>query len=133
MDEPLRTMLRPSLPIDLGLTLGIVAFRSPHPCVRRDHDGSWWRATRTPLGPAATRFVSADGRIHVDAWGPGQGVGARCGTGTPRFARSGGWVRSGSGHRPRPAPSDAGSSDPEVPGRVRDPGAHDPGTEGAGG
>ena len=72
MDEPLRTMLRPSLPIDLGLTLGIVSFRKPHPCVRRDHDGSWWRATRTPLGPATTRFVSADGRIHVDAWGPGK-------------------------------------------------------------
>jgi len=70
--EPLRTMLRPPLPLDLGLTLGILGFGKPHPCIRRDRDGSWWRATRTPLGPATTRFVSADGAIRAEAWGPGK-------------------------------------------------------------
>jgi 3-methyladenine DNA glycosylase/8-oxoguanine DNA glycosylase len=72
VDEPLRTTLRPRPPVDLRLTLGILGFGKPHPCVRRDRDGSWWRATRTPLGPATTRFVSADGAIHSEAWGPGK-------------------------------------------------------------
>jgi 3-methyladenine DNA glycosylase/8-oxoguanine DNA glycosylase len=71
-DEPLRTMLRPPRPVDLGLTLGILASGKGHPSVRRDPDGSWWRATRTPLGPATTRFVPADGRIGAEAWGPGK-------------------------------------------------------------
>jgi 3-methyladenine DNA glycosylase/8-oxoguanine DNA glycosylase len=72
IEEPLRTMLQSPLPVDLGLTLGILALKKPHPCVRRDHDGSWWRATRTPVGPATTRFVPADGGIRVEAWGPGK-------------------------------------------------------------
>jgi 3-methyladenine DNA glycosylase/8-oxoguanine DNA glycosylase len=72
IEEPLRTMLRPPLPVDLGLTIGILALRKPHPCIRRNRDGSWWRATRTPFGPATTRFVSADGGIGAEAWGPGK-------------------------------------------------------------
>jgi 3-methyladenine DNA glycosylase/8-oxoguanine DNA glycosylase len=72
MDEPLRTMLRPPLPVDLRLTLRILAYGKAHPCVRWDRDGSWWRATRTPIGPATTRFVPADGGIRAEAWGPGK-------------------------------------------------------------
>jgi 3-methyladenine DNA glycosylase/8-oxoguanine DNA glycosylase len=71
MDEPLRTMLRPPRPVDLGLTLRILAYGKAHPCVWWDRDGSWWRATRTPIGPATTRFFPADGGIRAEAWGPG--------------------------------------------------------------
>jgi endonuclease III len=71
-DEPLRTILRPPLRVDLGLTLVTLGSGKPHPCVRRDRDGSWWRATRTPLGPATTRFVPSDGGIGAEAWGPGK-------------------------------------------------------------
>jgi 3-methyladenine DNA glycosylase/8-oxoguanine DNA glycosylase len=72
IEGPLRTMLRPPLRVDLELTFGILALRKPHPCMRRDRDRSWWRATRTPLGPATTRFVPADGGIGAEAWGPGK-------------------------------------------------------------
>jgi 3-methyladenine DNA glycosylase/8-oxoguanine DNA glycosylase len=35
-------------------------------------DGSVWRATRTPLGPATERVeLASDGSVIVDAWGPG--------------------------------------------------------------
>jgi 3-methyladenine DNA glycosylase/8-oxoguanine DNA glycosylase len=71
-DEPLRTVLRPLRPVDLGLSLGILASGKAHPCVRWDPDGSWWRATRTALGPATTRFVAAHGGIGAQAWGPGK-------------------------------------------------------------
>ncbi|MBV9172975.1 MAG: DNA-3-methyladenine glycosylase 2 family protein [Chloroflexi bacterium] len=38
-------------------------------------DGAFWRATRTPLGLATERLeVQPDGRIRVDAWGPGSDV-----------------------------------------------------------
>jgi hypothetical protein len=30
-----------------------------------------WRATRTPLGPAAVALADLGGRIRVTAWGPG--------------------------------------------------------------
>ena len=47
MDEPLRTTVRLALPVDLGLALGVLAYGPANPCVRRDTDRSWWRATRT--------------------------------------------------------------------------------------
>ena len=72
LDEPRQTMLRLPLPVDLGLTLAILAHGKAHPCVRSNPDGSWWRATRTPLGPATTRFVPTDGGIRAEAWGPGK-------------------------------------------------------------
>lgn len=72
MDEPLATTLRLSLPVDLGLTLGALAYGAANPCVRRESDGSWWRATRTPVGPATTRFARSDDGIRVEAWGSGK-------------------------------------------------------------
>ena len=73
MDEPLRTTVTLALPVDLGLTLGALAHGTANPCVRRDADGSWWRATRTPLGPATAHFVAANDGIRVEAWGVGAG------------------------------------------------------------
>ena len=73
MEEPLRTIVTLALPVDLGLTLGILAYGAANPCVQRDPDGSWWRATRTPLGPATAHFVAANDGIRVEAWGVGAG------------------------------------------------------------
>ena len=70
-DEPLRAIVRPPLPADLALTMGILAYGKANPCVRWDPDGSWWRATRTPFGPATTRFAAAEDGIRVEVWGPG--------------------------------------------------------------
>ena len=69
--EPLRRTVRLPLPVDLGLTVGILAYGRANPCVRREPDGSWWRATRTPLGPATARFEAADDGIRAEGWGPG--------------------------------------------------------------
>ena len=33
--------------------------------------GAFWRATRTPMGPATYRVAVVDERMRVDAWGPG--------------------------------------------------------------
>lgn len=71
LDEPLRRTVRLPLPVDLGLTLGILAYGRANPCVRREPDGSWWRATRTPLGPATARFAAAEDGIRAEGWGPG--------------------------------------------------------------
>jgi 3-methyladenine DNA glycosylase/8-oxoguanine DNA glycosylase len=71
LGEPLRTTVRLALPVDLGLTLGILAYGRVNPCVRRDPDGSWWRATRTPFGPATTHLVPVDDGIGAEAWGIG--------------------------------------------------------------
>jgi len=71
MEEPLETTVKLSLPVDLGLTLGALAYGAANPCVQRDPDGSWWRATRTPLGPATLHFVSANDGIRAEAWGTG--------------------------------------------------------------
>ena len=63
----------PEGPLDLGLVLGPLR-RGPHdPTFRTTPDGSVWRTSRTPDGPATLR-VHADpaaGRVHAEAWGPG--------------------------------------------------------------
>jgi 3-methyladenine DNA glycosylase/8-oxoguanine DNA glycosylase len=69
--EPLRRTVRLPLPVDLGLTLGILAYGRGNPCARREPDGSWWRATRTPLGPATARFAATEDGIRAQGWGPG--------------------------------------------------------------
>jgi hypothetical protein len=38
---------------------------------RTGADGSWWRATRTPLGPATARYAGTRDGVEVNAWGPG--------------------------------------------------------------
>ena len=66
------TVVSSRLPIDLDLTLAPVRRGTGDPTMRVDADGTWWRATRTPSGPATTSLTplgSSD--IRVDAWGPG--------------------------------------------------------------
>jgi len=67
----LESAIHPRLPVDLGLTLRPFLRGRGDPCVREDPDGSWWRATRTPDGPATTRFVHTSDGIRAQAWGPG--------------------------------------------------------------
>jgi 3-methyladenine DNA glycosylase/8-oxoguanine DNA glycosylase len=62
-------------PVDLDLVLGPFQRGADDPTARRDGDGSWWRAVRTPEGPAALRITAAAseaGReVTAHAWGPG--------------------------------------------------------------
>ncbi|KJK43213.1 MULTISPECIES: DNA-3-methyladenine glycosylase family protein [unclassified Streptomyces] len=64
----------PDGPVDLGLTLGPLRRGPGDPTFRTTPDGSVWRATRTPEGPATLR-VSRTGRtgteIGAEAWGAG--------------------------------------------------------------
>ncbi|HXF73287.1 MAG TPA: DNA-3-methyladenine glycosylase 2 family protein [Actinomycetota bacterium] len=69
--EPLAVTVRPALPTDLRLTLAPLRHGPGDPSWRIDRDGSWWRATRTPDGPATLRFEPGPERIRVHAWGPG--------------------------------------------------------------
>lgn len=70
--EPhLRTILRPALPVDLSLTLWPLRRGTGDPSMRAERSGVWWRATRTPAGPATARYAARAGEIEVIAWGPG--------------------------------------------------------------
>jgi 3-methyladenine DNA glycosylase/8-oxoguanine DNA glycosylase len=65
--------VRSVLPIDLGLTLGLLRRGRGDPSMRIAPGGAVWRATRTPAGPATThvRTHPADGAVAMTAWGPG--------------------------------------------------------------
>ncbi|MFF8810410.1 DNA-3-methyladenine glycosylase family protein [Streptomyces omiyaensis] len=57
--------------LDLGLTLGPLR-RGPHdPTFRVTDDGSVWRATRTPEGPATLRAKAHGAEVAAETWGPG--------------------------------------------------------------
>lgn len=71
--EPLERRFVPSQPVDLRLTLAIHRRGPGDPTVRFSRDGSTWRTTRTPEGPATVRLVSEAGGIRAQAWGPGAG------------------------------------------------------------
>ncbi|HEX6331648.1 MAG TPA: DNA-3-methyladenine glycosylase 2 family protein [Actinomycetota bacterium] len=57
-------------PIDLALTLGPMWRGNGDPTMRVERR-LVERASRTPEGPVAARFVEVDGGIEVEAWGPG--------------------------------------------------------------
>ncbi|ONK13884.1 DNA-3-methyladenine glycosylase [Streptomyces sp. MP131-18] len=66
---PDRTWTPPE-PYDLRRSL-LVLRRGPYdPAFRAERDGTVWRATRTPLGPATLRLVPG-ARVGATAWGPG--------------------------------------------------------------
>lgn len=71
MEPHASRLVRPPAPIDLRLTLGLLRHGAHDPTIRLARDGSVWRATRTPDGPATERLVPEAGAIRVDAWGPG--------------------------------------------------------------
>ena len=59
-------------PVDLASTLGALRHGGGDPTLARRPDG-WWRATRTPDGPATIRLRACErvDRVHATAWGPG--------------------------------------------------------------
>jgi 3-methyladenine DNA glycosylase/8-oxoguanine DNA glycosylase len=69
--QPLETVVRPRLPVDLRLTLGPLRRGAADPTMRVDRDGTWWRATRTPQGPATACYAVDGDTVRVAAWGPG--------------------------------------------------------------
>ena len=70
MGEIVRTW-RTEGPLDLRFTLAPIAHGDRDPTVRWVGP-SWWRATRTPDGPATLRLSApAAGRVCARAWGPG--------------------------------------------------------------
>ncbi|MGW7318844.1 DNA-3-methyladenine glycosylase family protein [Streptomyces sp. NPDC054854] len=58
-------------PLDLGLTLGPLRRGPADPTFRTTPDGSVWRATRTPEGPATLRVALRGEAVDAEAWGPG--------------------------------------------------------------
>jgi 3-methyladenine DNA glycosylase/8-oxoguanine DNA glycosylase len=70
-NSPIETVVRPRLPVDLRLTLGPLRRGPRDPTNLIGRDGSWWRATRTPQGPATACYMPAGDGIRVAAWGPG--------------------------------------------------------------
>nr|MCL7021313.1 hypothetical protein [Vibrio vulnificus] len=59
-------------PYDLRRSLGVLRRGRYDPAFRADADGSLWRATRTPDGPATLRLrQGADGTVRAVCWGPG--------------------------------------------------------------
>ncbi len=71
--EPLVRRFVPADSLDLRLTLAIHWRGRADPTLRFSRDGSAWRATRTPDGPATLRLVREGGAIRAQAWGPGAG------------------------------------------------------------
>ncbi|MFF2523575.1 DNA-3-methyladenine glycosylase family protein [Streptomyces liangshanensis] len=62
-------------PYDLALVLGPLRRGPGDPTFQAAADGSFWRATRTPAGPATLRAAPAPaphaGAVEAQAWGPG--------------------------------------------------------------
>lgn len=69
--QPLRATVRPRLPVELWPTLSPLRRGVGDPSVLVEPSGAWWRASRTPLGPATTRIEQTSDGIEVLAWGPG--------------------------------------------------------------
>ncbi|HEY1330834.1 MAG TPA: DNA-3-methyladenine glycosylase 2 family protein [Actinomycetota bacterium] len=64
-------IVTPALPVDLALTFGQIAPIGRDPGLRREATTTWWRATRTPEGPATVRYSGGGYAVAVRAWGPG--------------------------------------------------------------
>ncbi|MET8473403.1 DNA-3-methyladenine glycosylase 2 family protein [Streptomyces sp. NPDC006422] len=63
----------PTSPLHAGLTLGPLRRGPADPTFRTTPDGTVWRTSRTPDGPATLRITQPhpDGPVHTEAWGPG--------------------------------------------------------------
>ncbi|WP_030572632.1 DNA-3-methyladenine glycosylase family protein [Streptomyces aureocirculatus] len=61
----------PQTPVDLAITLGPLRRGPADPTFRTTPDGSIWRATRTPAGPATLRVALRGGTADAEAWGAG--------------------------------------------------------------
>jgi 3-methyladenine DNA glycosylase/8-oxoguanine DNA glycosylase len=67
----METVWRPKQPVDVGLTLGPLSRGRRDPTHQTATDGSTWRTTLTPLGPATYRIAQRQGDVHAQAWGDG--------------------------------------------------------------
>jgi 3-methyladenine DNA glycosylase/8-oxoguanine DNA glycosylase len=71
-ERMLEGVVRTALPVDLRATLAPMKHGPLDPTCGADERGVWWRATRTPAGPATTSFASLkSNEVRVCAWGPG--------------------------------------------------------------
>jgi 3-methyladenine DNA glycosylase/8-oxoguanine DNA glycosylase len=61
----------PEGPLDLALTLGPLARGPGDPAFRMPGDGSVWRTSRTPEGPATLRITTSQAEVEATAWGAG--------------------------------------------------------------
>lgn len=57
--------------VDLDRVLGPFRRGGGDPTHLRATDGSWWRASRTPDGPATLRLSATGSQVRAEAWGPG--------------------------------------------------------------
>ncbi len=71
--EPRERRFVPAQPVDLRLTLAIHRRGPGDPTMRFSRDGSTWRTSRTPEGPATIRLMPAGDAVRAQAWGPGAG------------------------------------------------------------
>ena len=71
--EPLERRFVPAQPVDLRLTLAIHRRGPSDPTIRFSRDGSTWRTSRTPEGPATIRLMPAGDAVRAQAWGSGAG------------------------------------------------------------
>jgi 3-methyladenine DNA glycosylase/8-oxoguanine DNA glycosylase len=69
--EPLERRFVPSVPVDLRMTLAIHRRGPGDPTIRFPRDGTAWRASLTPDGPATIRMLPSGAEIRAQAWGPG--------------------------------------------------------------
>ncbi|MFO0727868.1 MAG: DNA-3-methyladenine glycosylase 2 family protein [Myxococcota bacterium] len=71
MTEARTARWRPPFRLHLERTLGGLSRGAYDPSAFFDRDGSFWRATRTPEGPATTRYRHDGEEILGESWGPG--------------------------------------------------------------
>ena len=67
----METVWRPRQPVDVRLTLGPLSRGRNDPTHKMSADGSLWRTTLTPQGPATYRVAQRQGEVHAEAWGDG--------------------------------------------------------------
>lgn len=69
-NSPLHTVYRPTRPLNLFRTVGVLVRGPKDPTMLID-GSTLWRAARTPEGVATLALRSAAGDVHATAWGPG--------------------------------------------------------------
>jgi 3-methyladenine DNA glycosylase/8-oxoguanine DNA glycosylase len=65
------TVWRPGHQVDVRLTLGPLSRGRNDPTYKTMPDGSLWRTTLTPQGPATLRLQQRQHEVHAEAWGAG--------------------------------------------------------------
>lgn len=71
MDTEAVRVWRAGRPVPLGVQLSTFRRGAGDPTHAVDPDGAWWRASRTPEGPAAVHLRAVGERVEARAWGSG--------------------------------------------------------------